>query len=189
MTRKRGPAFNEDYLKQGSPATSAVYIENMRRTEVTSGAVVIGATGIMTSVAIPIQAGDVITNITFRSGATAASVPTHWGFGLYSAAAALLAQTADQTTTAWAANTTKTLALATPQLITVPGLYYAAIWMTATTQISCSGAILAHLDLSTGLMTTEKVLAQSSGSGLTTTLPATIATPTSLIGVPYVVLT
>ncbi|HET6353389.1 hypothetical protein, partial [Streptomyces sp.] len=62
------------------------------------------ATGVMTSVPIYLQAGDVITNLSFRSGATAAGTPTAWWFALYSDAAtpALIAQSADQTTTAWA---------------------------------------------------------------------------------------
>lgn len=191
MTRKRGDAQNRDYLLQGSPATSSTYVENMRRTEVISDAVVIGATGIMTSVAVPIQAGETITNITFRSGSTAANTPLNWGFALYSNATtpALLAQTADQTTGAWAADTVKTLALQTAQLITVAGVYYAALWMKATAQITCAGTILAHLDISTGYFSTDKALSQSSGTTLTTTAPATIATPTKLIGVPYVILT
>jgi hypothetical protein len=191
MTKKRGELINRDYLLQGSPASSATYVENIPRHTVSSAAVVIGATGIMTSVAVPLQAGDIVTNITFRSGTTAANTPLNWWFALYSSAStpALLAQTADQTTTAWAASTTKTLALATPQTITTTGIYYAALCMVATAQITCAGMILPHLDLSTGLLTTEKALSQSSGSSLTSTAPATIATPTKLVGVPYVVLT
>jgi len=70
-------------------------------------------TQVMTSVPIYLHAGDVITNISFRSGATAANTPTNWWFALYSKAAtpALLAQTADQLTAAWALNTTMTKAL------------------------------------------------------------------------------
>ena len=187
MTNDRGDSKSPDYLYQGSPA--GTYAQNMHRREVSSNSVIIGATGIMTSVAIALQAGDIVTSITFRSGDTAASVPLNWGFALYSNAStpAKLAQTADQTTTAWAANTTKTIALATAQLITVAGIYYASLWMKATTQITCAGMILPHLDLSTGLLTTEKVISQSSGSALTTTAPATITTTTSLVGVPYVV--
>lgn len=190
MTRKRAN-INEQYLLEGSPATSATYVPNMRRTEVSSAAVVIGATGLMTSVAVPLQAGDIVTNITFRSGTTAAGTPTAWWFALYSAAGtpALLAQTADQTSTAWGASTTKTLALATAQLITTTGLYYAAVSVTATTIPTLAGTVLPHLDFSTGLLTTEKALSQTSGSALGATAPATIATPTKLVGVPYVVLT
>lgn len=188
MTKKRGDAINRNYLLQSSP-TNTTYAENYPRDEVSSGAVVIGATGLMTSVAMPLQAGDLVTSITFRSGATAAGTPTAWWFALYSSATtpALLAQTADQTTTAWAASTTKTLALSAPVQITTTGLYFCSISMTATTIISAAGKILPHLDLSTGLLTTEKALSRTSGSALGAVAPATIATPTQLVGIPYCV--
>lgn len=191
MTRKRGPSFNEEYLKEGSPTTASTYQATMRRTEVSSAAVVIGATGLMTSYAIPLQAGDIVTNITFRSGTQAAVAPTAWWFALYSAAStpALMAQTADQTSTAWAASTTKTVALTTPQVIPFAGLYYVSIGMTAGTIISTSGMILPHLDFSTGLLTTEKALAVTSGSALGATAPATIASSTKVVGVSYAVVT
>jgi hypothetical protein len=144
------------------------------------------ATGVMTSVPIYLQAGDVITNLSFRSGATAAGTPTAWWFALYSSAAtpALLAQTADQTTTAWAANTTMTKALATVQTIATTGIYWAAINVTATTPPTLLGTIAAP-----AIATGERNLSQSSGSSLTTTAPATIATPTAKQFTPYVVLT
>jgi hypothetical protein len=144
------------------------------------------ATGVMTSVPIYLQAGDIITNLSFRSGATAAGTPTAWWFALYSSAAtpALLAQTADQTTTAWAANTTMTKALATAQTITATGIYWAAINVTATTPPTLLGCAVAP-----AIVTGERNLSQSSGSALTTTAPSTIATPTAKNFSPYVVLT
>ncbi|MFJ6935694.1 hypothetical protein [Streptomyces sp. NPDC101132] len=144
------------------------------------------ATGVMTSVPIYLQAGDVVTNLSFRSGATAAGTPTAWWFALYSDAAtpALLAQTADQTTGAWAANTTKTLALASPYTVARTGIYWAAINVTATTPPTLIGCCAAP-----AIVTGERNLSQSSGSSLTTTAPATIATPTAKQFVPYVVIT
>lgn len=144
------------------------------------------ATGVMTAVPIYLQAGDVITNLSFRSGATAAGTPTAWWFALYSSAAtpALLAQTADQTTTAWAANTTKTLALATAQTISTTGIYWAAINVTATTPPTLLGAVGAP-----AIVTGERNLSVSSGSGLTTTATATLASPTAKQFIPYVVCT
>lgn len=144
------------------------------------------ATGVMTSVPILLQAGDVITNLTFRSGATAAGTPTNWWFALYSDAAtpALLAQTADQTSTAWAANTTMTKALATAQTISRTGVYWAAINVTATTPPTLLGNC-AMAPVVTG----ERNLSQSSGSALTATAPATIATPTVKQFVPLVIAT
>ncbi|MFD6968377.1 hypothetical protein [Streptomyces sp. NPDC059949] len=144
------------------------------------------ATGVMTSVPIHLRAGDVVTNLSFRSGATAAGTPTAWWFALYSDAAtpALLAQTADQTTTAWAANTTMTKALATAYTVPKTGVYWAAINVTATTPPTLLGSVAAP-----AIVTGERNLSQSSGSSLTTTAPATIATPAAKSFVPYVVIT
>lgn len=144
------------------------------------------ATGVMTSMPIYLQAGDVITNLSFRSGATAAGVPTNWWFALYDTQAtpALIAQTADQTTGAWAANTTMTKALTTAYTVPKTGVYWAAVMVTATTVPTLLGACMAP-----AIVTGERNLSQSSGSGLTTTAPATIATPTAKNFAPYVVLT
>lgn len=144
------------------------------------------ATGVMTSVPIHLAAGEVVTNISVRSGATAAGTPTNYWFALYSNAAtpALLAQTADQTSTAWAANTTKTLALATAQTITVTGIYWVGIMVAATTPPTLIGSCA-----TAPIVTGERNLSQSSGSALTATAPPTIATPTNKTFAPYVVLT
>jgi hypothetical protein len=48
-----------------------------RRTLVTNTAAL--TTQVMTSVAIPLEVGDVVTNLTFLSGATAAGTPTTGG--------------------------------------------------------------------------------------------------------------
>lgn len=144
------------------------------------------ATGVMTSVPLFLQAGDVVTNLSFRSGATAAGTPTNYWFALYSDAAtpALLSQSADQTSTAWAANTTKTLALGAAQTISRTGVYWAACMVTATTPPTLLGCVAAP-----AIVTGERNLSQSSGSSLTATAPATIATPTAKQFVPYVVAT
>lgn len=143
-------------------------------------------TQVMTSVPIYLAAGDVITNVSFRSGATAAGTPTNWWFALYSNAStpALLSQTADQTSTAWAANTTMTKALGAAQTISVSGIYWVAIMVKATTPPTLLGCVSAP-----AIVAGERNLAQTSGSSLTTTAPATIATPTAAQFVPYVVLT
>lgn len=143
------------------------------------------ATGVMTSVPIPLRAGDVITNISFRSGATALATGSNWWFALYSAAAipALLAQTADQTSGAWAANTTQTKALTTPQTITADGIYYVGIMVAASTVPTLLGTVAAP-----AIVTGERALSQSSGSSLTNLAPSTIASTTAKQFVPYVVL-
>ncbi len=141
------------------------------------------ATGVMTPVAISLRAGDVITSISARSGATAAGTPTNYWFALYDDTGALLGQSADQTSTAWAANTTKTLNLASPVTVARTGIYYVGIMVTATTPPTLLGAVGAP-----AIVTGERNLSQSSGSTLTATAPATIATPTAKQFIPYVVL-
>jgi hypothetical protein len=147
-------------------------------------------TQVMLSVSVPALAGDLITNISFQSGATAAGTPTNWWFALYDPSGTLIAQTADQLTAAWAANTKQTLALtmggvAQPQLVKVSGIHYAAIMVKATTPPSLVGISTFHVGLSTGFVTGQKALAQTSGAALTGTAPATIATPTAVANRPY----
>lgn len=144
------------------------------------------ATGVMTSVPIYLAAGDVVTNISVRSGATAAGTPTNYWVALYSSAStpALLSQSADQTSTAWAANTTKTLALAAAQTITASGIYWVGVMVTATTPPTLLGCVGAP-----SIVSGERNLSQSSGSALTATAPSTITSATAKQFIPYVVLT
>jgi hypothetical protein len=144
------------------------------------------ATGVMTAVRIKLIAGDVITNISLRSGATAAGTPTNYWFALYSNAGtpALLAQTADQTSAAWNANATKTLPLSAAQTIGTTGFYWVTINVTATTPPSLLGSV--HV---APIVATEANLSVTSGSALTATAPATLAAPAVKQFVPYVVLT
>lgn len=186
--KKTGPRYNRDWLLNGSP--DGPFVESFPRWACTTD-LTAPTTQVMTTVAVALEPGDLVTNITFKSGATAAATLTNWWFALYSSATtpALLAQTADQTSTAWAANTTKTLALATAYRVTAPGIYYAGIMVKATTVCSLVGRTVALAGASTGSISTQKVLAQTSGSGLTDTAPATVATPTDSALIPYVVLT
>jgi hypothetical protein len=144
------------------------------------------ATGIMTAVPLWLRAGDTVTNLSFLSGATAGGTLTHWWFALYSNAAtpALLSQSADQVSAAWAADTWKTLALGTAQKIAASGIYWAACMVAATTVPSLIGTRAAK-----ALVTGETAIGQTSGSALTTTATATLATPTAARQVPLVVAT
>jgi hypothetical protein len=179
------PIPNPNYLLNGSP--TGLFRESLPRHACAGNTAAVG-TGVMLSVALPLVAGDLVTNLTFRSATTAAGTPTNWWFALYDDAAtpALLAQTADQLTAAWAANTVKTLALATPQRIPRTGIYYAACMVTATTPPTLFGNTLHS---SAAVLSGQKVLAQSSGSSLTGTAPATIASPTAVVGLAYAVAT
>jgi hypothetical protein len=91
---------------------------------------------------IALPKGFSVGHITFISGATAASLPTHWWFGIYDSAFVQLAVTADQAGAAWAANTAKTLAIATTAqgaqtsfVTKYAGLYYVSIAASATTAV------------------------------------------------------
>jgi hypothetical protein len=179
------------FMDAADPASpSTFYRHNMTRYGVYDSASDAGnvalTTQVMTSVPIKLVAGDVITNVSFVSGATAAGTPTNWWFALYDTQAtpALLAQTADQTSTAWAAFTVKTVALATVQTITKTGIYWVGIHAKATTVPTLLGCLGVK-----PVVTGERNLAQTSGAALTATAPTTIATPTVANFVPYVVLT
>lgn len=149
-------------------------------------------TQVMLSVAVPMMAGDPAGKIAFRSGATAAGTPTNWWFAFYDPNGALIAQTADQLTAAWAANATKDLDLlyagvARTFTVQQSGVHFAAVMVKATTTPSLVGNSLFDATASTGFVTGQKQLAQTSGAALTGTAPATIATPTAVVNRAYAV--
>jgi len=187
MTKQNGPYFSEDYLRQGSP-TNTTFVETIPR--YAAGVdLAIAATGVELSIGVPLQAGDIVTNITFFTGATAAGTPTAGYAVLRDSTGAKLAQTADFGSTARAANTAYTVALATAQLITTPGLYYIGISFTATTVPTLRGASVLNAVIAGNLGLSAKVLSQSHGSSVGATAPATIATPTTTFALPYLVCT
>lgn len=118
--------------------------------------------------AIYLTAGQLVSNIIVSSATTAAGTPTGGRVGLYDSARNLKATSADQTTTAWAANTVKTLAMTTPYRVPTSGLYYIGFFMAATTIITMKGGTA-----KTGgqLASQVPILHGSSTTGLTTTLP------------------
>jgi len=171
------------YNTAGRPG-EVFYRANLPRVGLADTAAITSA--VMTSVPVWLEAGDTVTNLTFISAGTGAGTPTHWWFALYSSAStpALMAQSADQLTGAWAADTAKTVALSTPQKITTSGIYRAAITVVATTVPTLVGTVGAK-----SVLAGEVDLAQTSGTGLTGTAPATIATPAFSRIVPLVIVT
>ena len=91
------------------------------------------ASGTLWLQAIFLKAGTVVTNICFYSATTAANTPTNQVFGLYDASRNLLATTNDDTTTAWGANTFKSLDLTSPYTVPTTGIYYLGLLVVATT--------------------------------------------------------
>lgn len=126
------------------------------------------ASGTLLMTAIWLKAGQRISNIAFHSATTAAGTPTNQIFGLYDSSRALLASTNNDTTTAWAANTMKTLNLTSPFTATYTGLHYIGLLVTATTVPTFKG-----LAAKTGgqLAGQTPILHGASSTGLTTALP------------------
>ena len=187
MTKQNGDLYDGNYLRQGSP-TNTTFAETVPRINAVSD-VAIAATGVELSVGIPLNFGDKVTNLTFVTGATAAGTPTAGYICLRDASGALLAQSADFGSTARAANTAFTVALATAQLITTPGLYYVGISFTAGTVPTLRGVSLANAVLGGALGVSAAVLCRSHGSSVGATAPAATTTPTTTFGIPYIVAT
>ena len=134
------------------------------------------ASGTLAMQLIYLKAGQLISNITIASATTAAGTPTNYFFALYDVNRNLLAQSANQTTTAWAANTVKTLAMTSAYRVTASGPYYIGYFMTATTVATLKGGTAR-----TGgqLAGSAPIIYGTSTTGLTTALPATAAAITS----------
>lgn len=136
-----------------------------------------GTTGQIRIQAIWLTAGTIVSNIAFCSATTAAGTPTHYVFALYDLSGTLLATTADQTSTAWAANTLKTLAVTAAYTVPTTGLYYLAFSMTATTVATLKGGTAR-----TGgqlMAATPNLAGISSTTYSTGTAPASIAIPSA----------
>lgn len=142
------------------------------------------ATGVMCSVALYLHDGDLVTNLTWISGATAGATLTNQIAALYSPSGGLLVQSADKTSEAWAADTAKTFAMSAPYRVSRSGVYYAALSVAASTVPTLVGSTGAK-----PFLTGEGNLAQTSGSSITATAPATIATPAFKRAVPLVIAT
>lgn len=155
----------------------------------------LAATGVGCAVPIPVEVGDTITKISILAGATAEATGTHTFAALYSGIAvpALLAQSTDNTGAAAVAASARfdyTLASAVSitQAMAPYGFVYASIVVTATTvptaaTVSTPTAIGYQWYANGPLF-----LAATHGSGLTTTAPATIASPSAKAVAPLVFL-
>lgn len=124
--------------------------------------------------AIWLPANVTITSISFWSATTAAGTPTNQLFGLYDSSLNLLRSSTNDTTTAWAANSRKTLSLTSTFTTTYSGLHYLGIMVTATTVPTIKGNTA-----KTGgqLGAGAPSMGGTSSTGLTTALPATAAAP------------
>jgi hypothetical protein len=118
--------------------------------------------------AIYLRAGQVCTSISYCSATTAANAPTNQFFALYDNNRALLANTANATSTAWGSNTIATRALTSAFTVTYTGLHYVGIMVTATTVPTLKGLVAKTANQ---LASTAPALHGNSTTALTTTLP------------------
>jgi len=142
--------------------------ETIPREQCTETNTTVAASGTLNMQAIYLYAGQLVSNISLSSASTAAGTPTNYRFGLYDGSRNKLAESANQTTSAWAANTIKTLAMTTPYRVPTSGLYYIGYYMTATTVPTLKGQTA-----KTGgqLAGTAPIIQGTSSTGLTTALP------------------
>jgi hypothetical protein len=132
------------------------------------------STGRLSLEAIVIMQGELLTSISFWSATTAAGTPTNQLFGLYDSSLNLLRATNNDTTTAWAANTRKTLSLTSTFTTTYSGLYYLGIMVTATTVPTIKGF---EARINGALNAAAPSMGGTSTTGLTTSLPNPAAAP------------
>lgn len=119
-----------------------------------------------------LPAGTKVSNVSFCTAATAVNTPTHWLFGLSDLSGNILATSADQTSTAWGANTVKTLAMTTPYTVQQAGLFYIGLTISATG----TGTFIGWGGGSSGLATSALAVAMTV-SNTTDAMGATITNP------------
>lgn len=128
--------------------------------------------------AIYLRAGTKISSISFSTATTAAGTPTNCFFALYDASRNKLAETANQLTAAWAANTLKTLALTAQYTVPTSGIYYVGLMVTATTVPTMKGLTAKTASQLAGQ---APILHGNSTTGLTTSIPASAAAITASV--------
>ncbi|MEU8334806.1 hypothetical protein [Micromonospora tulbaghiae] len=99
---------------------------------------------------------------------------------LFTAAGALVAQTADQST-AWASTGLKTMTLAGGPYPLTAGDYYVGIWFNGTTGPSIIRSASISTVLTNAGLTAGNYEAASANTGLTTTAPASVGTQTAQV--------
>jgi hypothetical protein len=155
------------------------------------------ASGAFLYAAVPCDAGVLISTVTIWVGNTAASTPTHHAAAIYSGLAsspALLAKSADQTTTAVPAGAAFSYSLTSPYFVkasdVVNGYLYAGFTMTATAVCTVAGASAAQVaNVNIQYSTNQPFLAGTSGSALAGVPASTLTLAASTLHQPVVILT
>ncbi len=119
-----------------SPATAMV--ENMPRGHSTLSTLTAFTTGTLRLVYLPLQREQIITSLAFTAVGAGSGLTNQW-FALLDSTRRVLAFTSDDLTTAWGANTRKSLNLTAPWTVTYTGLHYAAILVAASGMPTMAG--------------------------------------------------
>ena len=135
------------------------------------------ASGRLSLAAIWLPANTTITSISFWSATTAGATLTNQLFGLYDINLNLLRSSTNDTSTAWAANSKKTLSLTSAFTTTYSGLHYLGIMVTATTVPTLKGNTA---KVGGQLSAAAPSMGGTSNTGLTTALPATANAPATV---------
>lgn len=161
-------------LLNNKKVLSGALYETMDRDLVNEVNTALLSSGRLSLQAIWLPANVTITSISFWSATTAGATLTNQLFGLYDSSLNLLRSSVNDTSTAWAANSRKTLALTSTFTTTYSGLHYLGIMVAATTVPTIKGNTA-----KTGgqLGAGAPSLGGTSTTGLTTALPATAAAP------------
>jgi hypothetical protein len=145
----------------------------------------------MTSCAIYLTKGTLVTNLAWMTSTTAESNPVHAWAALYdtSATPALIGQSTDDAAHTWAADTLKKFTLATPYRVATTGVYYASLMLAATVGTHKTTVVHTSTTLdnaAANFQTGAFDRCVTSGSSLTTTAPGTITSTTVKGFTPYI---
>ncbi len=123
-----------------APTLGAV-AQSFDRAAATIADLTIATTGQLYYMQLPLPVGALVSALTFRSGETAASTPTHQWACLMDSTRAIQAISADKTTTAWAADTDVTFTMGTAFRIPSGGPWYAGLMVAASTVPTIDGVV------------------------------------------------
>lgn len=167
---------------RGTTSSLASTYDRATSTETDEGSL---STGRLNLYRIFLPKGLSVTTISFWSMTTAVSVGANQWFALFDSTRAKLAVTADDTSTAWAANTKKTLTVTSgPYVTTTTGWYYLGIMIKATTCPSLAAAASGGL---ANIRAAAPIPCGTADTGLTNpaSCPSTAASPANNIRMVY----
>lgn len=174
--------WSPDVARPSGLRPAAAIAETIDRASATLSNASVLATGRMQLAAIHLSAGQVVTSATFYSATTALSAGSNQWFALFDSAFAKLRVTSDDTSTAWAATTAKTLTFSSTYTVPTTGIYYLGIVVVASTVPTLVG--ISSVTNSSAVLLASPILGGRSDSSLTNpaSCPSTATTPSTGLG-------